>query len=99
MKKAHRLMIPLLVVISISALLGASVIAEKPEHREHPLLEGVTCHCFLEPGDDGYPGCDKSFDPLCCHGCTGWCLGAHISDNNGKGGAMHRFTNPSNPEE
>ncbi len=82
MKKAHRLMIPLLVVISISALLGASVFAAKPAHREHPLLEGETCHCFIHDPDDPDPpgdkGCHQPFDPLCCKGCGGWCLGAHI---------------------
>jgi len=88
MKKAHRLMIPLLVVISISALLGASVFAAKPDHRIHPLFdEDEVCHCFLhEPEDCTGPDddcCYQPFDPLCCHGCTGWCLGAHLGTRRG----------------
>jgi hypothetical protein len=93
MKKAHRLMIPLLVVISISALLGASVLAKK-EHRIHPLFdEDEVCHCFMhEPENcerlwsedpDDWTCCGKPFDPLCCHGCTGWCLGAHLGTRRG----------------
>ncbi len=100
MKKTHRLMIPILVVISISALLGASVIAEKPEehpdhpdHPEHPvcphpLLEGETCDCFYEdpedPGICGEPPGSNEFTPLCCRVCGGWCLGAHLGRQQGK---------------
>ena len=99
MRKSHRLMIPLLVVISISAILGAGVFAAKPDHRDHPLLDGETCDCFGEKTDCS--DARNHFTPLCCKVCGGWCLAAHISDNNGKGGAMHRYTNPSprNSEE
>ncbi len=91
MKKAHRLMIPLLVVISISALLGASVFAAKPDH--HPLLPDK-CDCFTGELEGG---CQQHFDPLCCDpphafkpdhkpdgNCAyGYCLGAHLGTRRG----------------
>ena len=71
MKKAHRLMIPLLVVISISALLGASLVSAKVDWGE--------CWCLCE--EDG-ERCH--WDPICCRDCGGLCTGYMKGTTRGK---------------